>query len=68
MSRMLDAERLLDCRFDDADAVKAFERVWGELVSQLSGESWKSSHSIIDTILATTIPDLLDGVERRVSA
>jgi hypothetical protein len=27
-------------RFDDADAVKAFGRVWGELVSRLSGESW----------------------------
>ena len=109
MSRLLDAERLLDCfhhylaleghlisranaeermlqkltrsltedvtpllppgvRFDDADAVKAFGRVWGELVSRLSGESWKSSQSVIDTIRATTIPDLLDGVERRGSA
>lgn len=106
MSRLLDAERLLDCfhhylvleghlisranaeermlqklarsltedvtpllppgvRFDDADAVKAFGRVWDELVSRLSGESWKSSHSVIETIRKTTIPDLLDGVERR---
>jgi predicted nucleotidyltransferase component of viral defense system len=106
MSRLLDAERLLDCfhhylaleghlisranaeermlqkltrsltediapllppgvRFDDADAVKAFGRVWGELVSRLSGESWKSSQSVIETIRKTTIPDLLDGVERR---
>jgi hypothetical protein len=52
-------------RFDDADAVKAFGRVWGELVSRLSGESWKSSQSVIETIRKTTIPDLLDGVERR---
>ena len=55
-------------RFDDADAVKAFGRVWGELVSRLSGEPWKSSHSVIETIRKTTIPDLLDGVERRGSA
>jgi predicted nucleotidyltransferase component of viral defense system len=109
MSRLLDAERLLDCfhhylaleghlisranaeermlqkltrsltedvapllppgvRFDDTDAVKAFGRVWGELVSRLSGESWKSSHSVIETIRKTTIPDLLDGVQRRGSA
>jgi hypothetical protein len=39
--------------------------VWGELVSRLSGESWKSSQSVIETIRKTTIPDLLDGVERR---
>lgn len=52
-------------RFDDADATKAFGRVWGELVSQLPGEPWKSSQSVIETIRATTIPDLLDGVEWR---
>jgi hypothetical protein len=52
-------------RFDDADAVKAFGRVWGELVSRLSGDPWKSSHSVIETIRKTTIPDLLDGVQRR---
>jgi hypothetical protein len=109
MSRLLDAERLLDCfhhylaleghlisranaeermlqkltrsltedvtpllppgvRFDDADAVKAFGRVWGELVSRLSGESWKSSQAVIETIRKTTIPNLLDGVERHGSA
>jgi hypothetical protein len=39
--------------------------VWGELVSRLSGEAWKSSQSVIETIRKTTIPDLLDGVERR---
>jgi predicted nucleotidyltransferase component of viral defense system len=55
-------------RFDDADAAKAFGRVWGELVSRLAGESWKSAQSVIDTIRRTTIPDLLDGVERRGSA
>jgi hypothetical protein len=55
-------------RFDDADAVKAFGRVWDELVSRLSGESWKSSQAVIETIRKTTIPNLLDGVERHGSA
>lgn len=49
-------------RFDDAAAIRAFGRVWGELVSRLPGESWKSSHSVIETLRATTIPDLLDGI------
>jgi len=51
--------------FDDADAVKAFGRVWGDLVSRLPGEPWKSSESVIETIRQTTNPDLFDGIDWR---
>lgn len=52
-------------RFDDADAVKAFGRVWGDLVSHLPGEPWKSSEAVIESIRETTLPGLLDGIEWR---
>lgn len=49
--------------FTDADALTAFGRVWGDLISHIPGEPWKSSKSIIDEIRKVQIPDLLSGVE-----
>ncbi len=49
--------------FTDTDAIAAFGRVWGELVSRIPGDRWKSSKTVIDAIRKAKIPDLLSGVE-----
>jgi hypothetical protein len=46
---------------DDA-AIVAFGRIWAELVKRISGESWKSSKTVIDAIRQSKIPLLLDGI------
>jgi hypothetical protein len=46
---------------DDA-AIVACGRTWAELVKRISGESWKSSKTVIDAIRQSKIPLLLDGI------
>jgi hypothetical protein len=48
--------------FSDADAITAFGRVWGDLISRIQGEPWKSSKAVIDEIRKKKIPDLLSGI------
>lgn len=50
-------------RFDDADAQRAFERVWIELVSQLRGDAWKSTDKVVAELRERGYPTLLQ--ERR---
>lgn len=46
-------------RFDDADALRAFERVWVELVSRLRGDAWKSAGKVVAELRERGYPTLL---------
>ncbi|WP_066919140.1 nucleotidyl transferase AbiEii/AbiGii toxin family protein [Steroidobacter denitrificans] len=48
--------------FDDEAALRAFERVWTELVSQLRGEGWKSTEKAVAELRAAGLPSLLAGM------
>lgn len=47
--------------FDDGDAVRAFERVWRELIVRLKGEAWKLTDKALDELRANKYPGLLGG-------
>ncbi len=44
--------------FDDDDAMKAFERVWTELIVRIKGEAWKLTNEAIDELRRTRFPGL----------
>jgi len=46
-------------RFDEADALRAFERVWTELVARLRGDSWKSTDKVVAALREEGCPALL---------
>ncbi len=46
-------------RFDAADALHAFERVWIELVSRLRGDAWKSTGKVVAELRERGYPTLL---------
>jgi predicted nucleotidyltransferase component of viral defense system len=46
-------------RFDEADALRAFERVWTELVARLKGDSWKSTDEVVAALRENSYPTLL---------
>lgn len=48
--------------FTDGDAVVAFGRVWGELITRIPGEPWKSSKMIVEEIRKAKIPAFLQGI------
>lgn len=48
--------------FDEDAAIAAFGRIWGELITRIPGESWKSSKAVIAAIRKAKIPALLDGI------
>ncbi|MFM7169025.1 MAG: nucleotidyl transferase AbiEii/AbiGii toxin family protein [Planctomycetaceae bacterium] len=48
--------------FDDASAIAAFGRIWGELIARIPGDPWKSSDGVIKAIRKSQIPALLAGV------
>ena len=48
-------------RFDDTDALRAFERVWLELVARLRGDPWKSTDTVIAELRERGYPMLLRG-------
>jgi predicted nucleotidyltransferase component of viral defense system len=48
--------------FDEDAAIKAFGRIWGELISRIPGDSWKPSQAVIEAIRKGKIPALLDGI------
>ncbi len=51
-------------QFTDDDAIAAFGRVWGELITRIPGDPWKSSQAVIDEIRKAKIPALLSGVQK----
>jgi predicted nucleotidyltransferase component of viral defense system len=45
--------------FDDADALRAFERVWRDLIAQIKGEPWKLTDKALEELRAGKYPALL---------
>ena len=52
-------------RWSDADAIKAFERVWTELIARISGNRWKLSDAVIEELRAKRYPALLTPRDRK---
>ena len=48
-------------RFDEADALRAFERVWVELVARLNGDPWKSTGKAVADLRELGYPTLLQS-------
>jgi predicted nucleotidyltransferase component of viral defense system len=48
-------------RFNDEDAIRAFERVWRELIVRLKGNPWKLTGKALAGLRSTRYPGLLDG-------
>jgi predicted nucleotidyltransferase component of viral defense system len=46
-------------RFNDNDAMQAFERVWTELISRIKGDQWKLTNKTIDELREKKYPGLL---------
>jgi predicted nucleotidyltransferase component of viral defense system len=46
-------------RYDDEDALQAFERVWTVLISRIRGDAWKLAETVIDEIRQKKYPALL---------
>lgn len=51
-------------RFNDDDAIDAFERVWFELVARLKGDAWKLTGDVVSELRAKGYPKLLEMGER----
>ena len=56
-----DIEPLLPAgvRFNDDDAMQAFERVWTELISRIKGDAWKLTDKVLEELRAKKFPGLL---------
>lgn len=48
-------------RFNDADALRAFERVWSELIVRLKGDAWKLTGKVLEELRSKRCPGLLEG-------
>jgi predicted nucleotidyltransferase component of viral defense system len=46
-------------RFNDDDAIRAFERVWAELIVRIEGEAWKLTDTVLDEVRTRKHPNLL---------
>jgi predicted nucleotidyltransferase component of viral defense system len=46
-------------RFNDDDAMRAFERVWTELIARVRGDAWKLTNKALDELRSKRYPDLL---------
>ena len=46
-------------RFNDDDAIRAFERVWKELISRIKGDAWKLTDKAIEELRTRKYPSLL---------
>ena len=45
--------------FNDDDALRAFERVWRDLIARITGDAWKSSEKAIKELRQKKYPSLL---------
>ena len=48
-------------RFNDDDAVLAFERVWRELIARIKGDPWKLTDKALEELRAKKYPGLLSS-------
>ncbi len=46
-------------RFNDDDAMQAFERVWKELIALIKGDAWKLTDKVLDELRTNKYPGLL---------
>lgn len=46
-------------RFNDDDAMQAFERVWNELITRIKGDAWKLTDKALEQLRAKKYPGLL---------
>jgi len=46
-------------RFNDDDAMQAFERVWKELIVRIKGDAWKLTDKVLEELRAKKYPGLL---------
>ena len=46
-------------RFNDADALHAFEHVWHELIARIQGDPWKATERALEELRAKGFPGLL---------
>jgi predicted trehalose synthase len=46
-------------KFDEADAIRAFELVWRELIARIKGDPWKSADKALEDLRAAKYPALL---------
>jgi predicted nucleotidyltransferase component of viral defense system len=46
-------------RFNDEDAIRAFERVWKELISRIKGDAWKLTDKVLEELRTKKYPGLL---------
>lgn len=56
-----DVEPLLPAgvRFNEQDAMRAFERVWRELIVRLKGDAWKLTGKVLEELRNARYPELL---------
>ena len=52
-------------RWSGEDAIQAFERVWTELITRISGDRWKLSDAVIEELRANRYPALLMPRDRK---
>jgi hypothetical protein len=46
-------------RFNDDDAIQAFELVWRQLIVRIRGDAWKLTDKVIDELRRENYPGLL---------
>ena len=46
-------------RFNDDDAIQAFERVWTELITRIKGDAWKLTDTALEELRTKKYPGLL---------
>ncbi len=46
-------------RFNDDDAMQAFERVWAELITRIKGDAWKLTDKVLEVLREKKCPGLL---------
>ena len=46
-------------RFNDDDAMQAFERVWTDLIARIKGDAWKLTDKVLEELRAKRYPGLL---------
>jgi predicted nucleotidyltransferase component of viral defense system len=49
-------------RFEEADALGAFENVWRKVIAHLPGDAWKRTSDVLEEFRARKFPGLLEGV------
>lgn len=50
-------------RFDDDDALVAFECIWNELIARIRGDAWQLSDKVVEDLRRGPYPRLLRGDE-----